>query len=368
MLFRSFKVTLNGTLISGQSGQYAYKAFFDTILNNDREDGKTLLSSEGWYNGLDPPDGALTANQLDITHADFAALSAGEKEVMLNMRTEYVRIREKERTYIFRPYNELFYLSKLLPPGVAINIQISLNSPTFYFLEYRGNEGVSLTSGNFNAELVLCHVTPMVYLTRSLTQKMMKTNTTFPTVRSEIRSYPLANTTRNFTIDNPFSGRIPNLLIVGMVRADAYNGTNNRHPFLFQKFNLTYCKQFIKGEEYPYSTLMLTRDDTSDVAGYDRFMEATGCKRKRKVNMVQPSEWGHGKGCSLIAFDNTANGERNSRVLNPRLSGSHRLEFLFSANQGANITIILYAEFENILNVTESKAVLYDVTAGATPQ
>lgn len=230
-MIQNFKVTLNGTLISGQSGLYAYKAFFDAILNNDREDGKTLMTSEGWYNGLDPPDGALTANQLDPTHNDFKALAPGEQEVQLNMRAEYARIREKERTYIFRPYNELFYLSKLLPPGVAINIQISLNAPVFYFNEYRGADEVSLTAPNFTAELVLCHVTPMVYLTRGLTQKMMKTATTYPTVRSEIRSYPLANTTRNFTIDNPFSGRIPNLLIVGMVRSDAYNGLTTRHPF-----------------------------------------------------------------------------------------------------------------------------------------
>lgn len=146
-----------------------------------------------------------------------------------------------------------------------------------------------------------------------------------------------------------------------MVRSDAFNGDYNHHPFFFQLFNLTYCKQFIKGEEYPYSTLQLKNDDETDEVGYHCFLEATGCLRKNKANMVLPEEWGHGKGCSLLAFDNTANGELHSSVLNPRLSGSHRFEFLFSAAQGHNINILIYGEFENVLDVDGNKA------AGATP-
>ena len=112
---------------------------------------------------------------------------------------------------------------------------------------------------------------------------------------------------------------------------------------------------------------MLGNSDESDEDGYRRFLEATGCLRKNKANMVLPEEWGHEKGFCLLAFDNTANGERNSHVLNPRLSGSHRLELLFSAAQGTNITILVYGESENVLDVDGNKAVIYDVTAGATP-
>lgn len=175
------RVSLNGTLVSGQSDKYAYKAFLDTVVNHDREDGKTLLRASGWRNGLDPKESTLTANQLDITHNDFKALSATHQEALLGMRAEYAKIREKERTFIIRPFNELFCLSKVLIPGVSINIQITFNRPEFYMMTYRGTTTASLTAANVKAKLVLCHVTPVASLGRELTTKMMRNVTAYPT-------------------------------------------------------------------------------------------------------------------------------------------------------------------------------------------
>ena len=49
-LFKQINVRLNGTLISPQTDTYHLKAFLETILNHDRDDGKTILTPEGWYN------------------------------------------------------------------------------------------------------------------------------------------------------------------------------------------------------------------------------------------------------------------------------------------------------------------------------
>lgn len=364
-IFKDVKVTLNGTLISGQSSLYPYKAYFDQLINHDTEDGKTLLNQEGWWNGLSPHEAGLTANQLDITHDDFKALSEQEQVALLGMRKEYSKLREKERTFIIRPFSELFHMSKALIPGVAMNIQFTLNDAAFSMMRYRGAQDASIQAQNIKVELVLCHISPRADLEKTLDIKLLRKITSYPTVRSEIRSYSVNNTTRNVTIDNPFSARIPNLLIVGMVRSHAFNGDYDHYPFFFQLFNLSNIKQFIRGEEYPYKTLQLTQDDQSDSEGYHRFLEATGCFRKGKANMVLPEEWGHGKGCSLIAFDNTANGKLHNSVLKPRLSGSHCLEFLFGNDQGTNINILLYGEFENVLDIDGNRAIIYDVTSGA---
>ena len=58
-LFKQINVRLNGTLISPQKNNYHHKAFIDTVIHNDRD--------EGWFNGLtcrDASGTALTANQL----------------------------------------------------------------------------------------------------------------------------------------------------------------------------------------------------------------------------------------------------------------------------------------------------------------
>ena len=48
-LFKQINVRLNGTLISPQTDTYHLKAFIETILNHDRDDGTTILTPEGWH-------------------------------------------------------------------------------------------------------------------------------------------------------------------------------------------------------------------------------------------------------------------------------------------------------------------------------
>ena len=55
-------------------------------------------------------------------------------------------------------------------------------------------------------------------------------------------------------------------------------------------------------------------------------------------------DWGHDKNCTLFVYENAANGCLNSLVLNPKLSGELRLVLDFGADQGANVTAIVYGE------------------------
>ena len=70
---------------------------------------------------------------------------------------------------------------------------------------------------------------------------------------------------------------------------------------------------------------------------------------------------GQRKNCTLFVFENAANGCLNSPVLNPKLSGELRLVLAFGADQGANVTAVVYGEFENLLEINPVKAVQYDV-------
>ena len=77
--------------------------------------------------------------------------------------------------------------------------------------------------------------------------------------------------------------------------------------------------------------------------------------------MVLKDNWGRGKRCTLFVFDNTANACLDSPVLNPKHSGELRLLIGFGANPGENLTILLYAEFENLLEINGNRIVTYDV-------
>ena len=77
--------------------------------------------------------------------------------------------------------------------------------------------------------------------------------------------------------------------------------------------------------------------------------------------MVRKEDWGHGEKCNLYVFDNMANGCLDSPVLNPKRTAELRLVIDFSANRGENLTIHLYGEFENLLEINGAGVVTYDV-------
>ena len=47
--------------------------------------------------------------------------------------------------------------------------------------------------------------------------------------------------------------------------------------------------------------------------------------------------------------------------MNPKQTGELRLVIDFGANPGANLTVLLYGEFENLLEINGNRIVTYDV-------
>ena len=119
-LFKQISVRLNNTLISPQTDTYHYKAYLETLLNFNRDDGETILKPQGWVNYANWPN-ALTANQLDnaTPHADFEALTPKTKNFVLDLRGEITKYAGGvTRTLIMVRHIEVFHLNKLLIPQV----------------------------------------------------------------------------------------------------------------------------------------------------------------------------------------------------------------------------------------------------------
>ena len=86
-----------------------------------------------------------------------------------------------------------------------------------------------------------------------------------------------------------------------------------------------------------------------DNLGYFRFLQASGAWCKKQGNMVERGHWGQARNCTLLMYDNVANGCADSQRLNPKQSGDLPLSYEFGAAPGTNITVLVYGEFENLL-------------------
>ena len=363
-LFKQISVRLNGTLLSPQTDTYHLTAFIETLLNNDKQDGEDLLAPQGWYNCLSvPSDGEgdeFTADQLNPAHADFAALANNQQKIILSR----VKFLGGNRVILrFTPALEVFRLGKLLKPNVQIQIEMHLNDPSLWSIRHNGAQLLRLTEDDISVRFFVqqVKVEDSVYRDLATTLNSGK-RCTYPTVRSEIRTYAHPTDNRHFEADNPFHGQVPNRVIVGFLKQTAFNGAVTENPFSFGKFNLKSLKLLVSGEEYPYETLELNHDNShKDYRGYHRFLEASGCFTRGHGNLVGPEDWGHDKRCNLYVFDTTANDSLDAPVLNPKQTGNIRLVADFGDNPGSNLTVVVYGEFENLLEITGEGTVTYDV-------
>ena len=137
-VLKQINVRLNGTLISPQTDMQHHKAYIDAVIHNDRDDEEPILKPEGWFNGLtcrDASGTALTANQLNVGHDDNKALSEGEQNWIKSMKPLNGG---KKVVFRSKPYLEVFHLSKLLVPGVQLQIQLYLNSREIWSQKHGG--------------------------------------------------------------------------------------------------------------------------------------------------------------------------------------------------------------------------------------
>ena len=363
-IIKQIDLQLNGTLISPQSDTYHYKAYLETLLNYDREDGKTVLGPQGWFNQVDSPP-EWTNNNTDSTtpHVAYRALSANHKGALAAMVVEVAKYAGGvTHSLVFTPHLEVFHTGKLLVPGIEIKMKFHFNGPNLFFNGV--GEAGRLVEGDVKLRFHLCQLRLNDAIYRSLSEKRHNEGqvAAYPTVRSEIRTFSMQGNLTRFDIPNLFQNRVPDRLIVGLLDSRAFNGDVTRDHFCFQKFGLTSIRQIVKGEEYPYETLHLVHNNgTRDNLGYFRFLQASGAWCKKKGNMVELLDWGQAKNCTLLMFDNVANGCADSQTLNPKQSGDLQLVLEFGAAPNTNITVLVYGEFENLLEIDRNGAVLYNI-------
>ena len=63
---------------------------------------------------------------------------------------------------------------------------------------------------------------------------------------------------------------------------------------------------------------------------------------------------------TLFAFNFTPDGRPTAPTFHPPQSGNVRLQFKLNASAGHAITVLIYAEFENVMEIDNNNGVLYN--------
>ena len=234
-------MSANGVLMTEQSNTYHYKAYLETLLNYNRQEGATKLVPQGWVNQLNviPIMGVTGANADVPTAADWSG--------NVELRALTARLLEQHwHTFIIRPHLPPLKTGKCLVPGIQLDFELFLN-PNSVYLMGTPNKGTlntkkfpAIHNDDIKVTLLMRKVTlnASVYVRLQKERQLAKQPVCYPVVRSEIRSFSFDGRSTQWEQDNVFVGRFPDRVIVGLLHSDAFNGNLQRNPYAFQRFRV----------------------------------------------------------------------------------------------------------------------------------
>ena len=120
---------MNGVLMTEQSNTYHYRAYLETLVNYNREEGATKLTPQGWVRQLNVIEkmGATGANSDIPTKANWK----GNAE----LRALISRLlSENWDTFIIRPHLTPLKTDKCLVSGVQLDFELFLNPNSVYLM------------------------------------------------------------------------------------------------------------------------------------------------------------------------------------------------------------------------------------------
>lgn len=150
----------------------------------------------------------------------------------------------------------------VLPPGTKISFQFTKKHQDFVILTSDKNPDNSyrVLLEDLNLELTLVEVVESVkqaYM-RKLNSSSIPPKIDF--TRNFIKTYPvLSNHTHDFGYPNfIISNTLPETLIIGFVKQDAFLGSRNKNPYCFEKIAFTQANIIVNGKiepEIPFETI-----------------------------------------------------------------------------------------------------------------
>ena len=179
----------------------------------------------------------------------------------------------------------------------------------------------------------------------------------YPLERGGVQAYNIAHGQSSFQKNDLFLGKVPRRVVVGLVRNDAYVGDKVRNPFNFQLFHLKSLKLLVNGEEYPAPGIEL--EDNGHVNGYNSLFLGSGTMHRGEGLQVERREWSDGY--ALFTWDLTPDGSGSPSHLHPDYRGQVTIKGNFSQGTDTVVTMIVYGESVDIMEIDANKNVTYDL-------
>lgn len=336
-LFNQLDIYLNQKLISPPNNTYAYRAYIETLLNYGSEAKKSHLTCGLWYGD--------TPNKMDTCDDTNTGFSKRQKMAKGNIEM------------IGHLHGDIFNQEKFLMNGVELRVKLVRSKESFNLMCTTLDSKLKVQI--YYATLIMrkVRINPTVLLAH---EKVLATTTAkYPVTRAEVKVLTIASGVQGKNLDNVFLGQIPKRCIIGFVDNAAFNGTLNLNPFNFSNHDLNLFSIYVDGQQIPAKTLLPNFSDNVFTDAYHTLFSGTGIHFLNEGNSITKEDFAGGY--CLFAFDLTPDLSANSHShWNLIKRGSVRLEVRFEKALTKTVNCIIYAEFDNVIEINKNRDITID--------
>ncbi len=333
-LIRNIDVSVgnNQQKIMSNDDLYPYKAALETLLNFGSDAKQSMLQSQIFYKD--------TAGKMDST-TDNDGFKQRKK----------VSDGSKEFEVCGSLHVGLFFQEKYLLSRTKLSIIIHRTSPKFYL---QGDAaGTELMFKLSEAKLLIRYVDILDSVRHAHELALANATAKYAYNHIEFRRVPLTAFSNQFEALNIFTKRIPKKIVVTFLQNLSINGNYAYNAFNFQHLGIRDLNLTVNGSK----KIGFNEMDFGNKIYKLPYMNLFDAMNKTYSNSgTDISFKDFGSGYTIFLFDlspdacgNTSMHMESSEIGTVSLSGS------FRGNLVDNYTCIVYAEFENVLNISRER-------------
>lgn len=337
-MFSQMDVYLNNKLVSFNTNNYPWKAYFKTILFSGKDELYSQKQSELFFKD----DGNL---------GDANAYNGANSGLTVRYGyTQESKAFELEGNLM----EDIFDIDKYLINGVDIYIKLFRSSAPFVVMSDESSPAYKLELLDVVYKVAKVRVDPGVLLNHS--KQIETTPVKYTIMRNELKMNTIPKGSTEFYWDNIFPQAVPDRIVVALVDQKAVNGDYTANPFNFEHMGLTDVGIYVNGESVPGRPLKTDFSAGLFSTAYARLFEASGKWNSDAGLIITRSNFGSGYSLFVFTIDPCGFGEE---YLNLIRRGNTRLELKFKGATTKAANAIVFATFSSLLEVDKSRDINY---------
>ena len=256
-----------------------------------------------------------------------------------------------------RIHSDLFNQEKLILSGVDLTVRrLHLHKPEFCLLSGDTTPAYKITIVDTIFYVKKIELTPSVF--NAINTVLNDNNAQYAITRTTPKVFTVPRGQQSQHIDNAFLGKIPKRIAICMMDNDSYNGNYKKNPFNFQHYNLTQIGISVSGEEIPFKPLKLNFDDKLFVTACNTLFSGTGKLHGNSRSIIKREDYSEGYTiivADLIPFEIGDN-------FDLKAEGTLSINLVFKSPLAATINILVYAEYDNVIEIDSNCNLIKDWT------